>query len=44
MISVKGSVTQGDTIVNVEVATADAPTIAAMHADDRVVLTLAGGS
>jgi hypothetical protein len=44
VVDVKPSVKQGDTIVNVEVATADAPTIAAMHADDRIVLTLAGGS
>lgn len=33
---------QGDTVVNVEVSTADAPTVAAMHAEDRIVVTLAG--
>jgi SAF domain len=42
VIDVKSSTKQGDTIVNVEVSNADAPTVAAMHADDRIVLTLAG--
>lgn len=35
---------QGDTTVNVEVSDADAPTVAAMHAEDRIVLTMGGGS
>lgn len=42
VVDVKPGTRQGDTIVNVEVSTADAPTVAAMHAEDRVVLTLAG--
>lgn len=44
VVDVKASSKQGDTIVNVEVSNADAPTVAAMHADDRIVLTVAGGS
>ncbi|WP_162907308.1 SAF domain-containing protein [Allorhizocola rhizosphaerae] len=42
VVDVKPGTRQGDTIVNVEVSTADAPTVAAMHAEDRIVLTLAG--
>ncbi len=42
VVDVKPGIRQGDTVVNVEVSTADAPTVAAMHAEDRIVLTLAG--
>lgn len=42
VVDVKEGSKDGDTIVNVEVSTADAPTVAAMHAEDRIVLTLAG--
>lgn len=42
VVDVKEGTKEGDTIVNVEVSTADAPTVAAMHAEDRIVLTLAG--
>ena len=44
VVDVKSSTKQGDTIVNVEVSNADAPTVAAMHAEDRIVLTMAGGA
>jgi SAF domain len=44
VVDVNPSTRQGDTIVNVEVSNADAPTVAAMHADERIVLTLAGGA
>jgi hypothetical protein len=44
VVDIKSSSKQGDTIVNVEVSNADAPTVAAMHAEDRIVLTMAGGS
>jgi hypothetical protein len=44
VVDVKPSAKQGDTIVNVEVSNADAPTVAAMHAEDRIVLTMASGS
>jgi hypothetical protein len=44
VVDIKPSSKQGDTIVNVEVSTADAPTVAAMHAEDRIVVTMAGGS
>ena len=44
VVDVKASSKQGDTIVNVEVSNADAPTVAAMHAEDRIVLTMAGGA
>ncbi|MEV6970938.1 flagellar biosynthesis protein FlgA, partial [Hamadaea sp. NPDC051192] len=39
---VKPGHTEGETLVNVEVATADAPTVAAMAADDRIALALTG--
>lgn len=42
VVDIKPSAKQGDTIINVEVSNADAPTVAAMHAEDRVVLTMAG--
>ena len=42
VVDVKEGVKQGTTIINVQVSTADAPTVAAMHAEDRIVLTLAG--
>ncbi|HEX6684908.1 MAG TPA: SAF domain-containing protein [Candidatus Limnocylindrales bacterium] len=44
VVDVRPSIRQGDTIVNVEVSNADAPTVAAMHAEDRIVLTVGGGS
>jgi len=44
VVDVRPSSKQGDTIVNVEVSNADAPTVAAMHAEDRIVVTMAGGS
>ncbi|HZM81755.1 MAG TPA: SAF domain-containing protein [Candidatus Limnocylindrales bacterium] len=44
VVDVEPGSKQGDTIVNVEVSNADAPTVAAMHADDRIVVTMAGGS
>jgi len=44
VVDIKPSTKQGDTIVNVEVSNADAPTVAAMHADGRIVLTMAGGA
>lgn len=44
VVDVKASAKQGDTIINVEVSNADAPTVAAMHAEDRIVLTVAGGA
>jgi hypothetical protein len=44
VVDIKDSSKQGDTIINVEVSNADAPTVAAMHAEDRIVLTMAGGS
>lgn len=42
VVDVEEGTRNGTTIVNVEVSTADAPTVAAMHAEDRIVLTLAG--
>jgi hypothetical protein len=44
VVDVKQSSKQGDTIINVEVSNADAPTVAAMHSEDRIVITMAGGS
>jgi hypothetical protein len=44
VVDIKTSSKQGDTIINVEVSNADAPTVAAMHSDDRIVLTMAGGA
>jgi hemolysin activation/secretion protein len=42
VIDLKPGSKQGTTLVNIEVTTADAPTVAALAADDRIVLALAG--
>jgi SAF domain len=42
IVDVKPGHSEGETLVNVEVATADAPTVAAMAADDRIALALTG--
>lgn len=44
VVDIQPSTKQGDTIINVEVSNADAPTVAAMHSEDRIVVTMAGGS
>jgi hypothetical protein len=44
VVDIQPSAKQGDSIINVEVSNADAPTVAAMHSDDRIVVTMAGGS
>lgn len=41
VVDVEPGNTEGDTLVNVEVTTADAPAAAALAADDRIVLLLA---
>lgn len=43
VVDVVPSATAGKTVINVEVSTADAPTVGAMAADERIVITLAGG-
>lgn len=42
VIDLKAGSKQGTTLVNIEVTTADAPTVAALAADGRIVLALAG--
>jgi hypothetical protein len=42
VIDLKPGTKQGFMLVNVEVATADAPTVAALAAEDRIVIALAG--
>jgi len=42
VIDLKPGTKQGTTLVNIEVTTADAPTVAALAADQRIVLALAG--
>ena len=42
IIDLKPGTKQGVTLINVEVATTDAPTVAALAADDRIVLALRG--
>jgi hypothetical protein len=42
VIDIKQGTKQGTTLINIEVTTADAPTVAALAADDRIVLALAG--
>jgi hypothetical protein len=42
VVDVTPSTKQGETLVNVQVATADAPTVATLSADDRIVLALTG--
>jgi hypothetical protein len=42
VIDLKPGTKQGTTLVNIEVTTVDAPTVAALAADDRIVLALAG--
>ncbi len=42
VIDLKAGTKQGVTLINLEVATADAPTVAALAADDRIIVALAG--
>jgi hypothetical protein len=42
VVDVRPGKSEGETLVNVEVATADAPTVAAMAAADRIALALVG--
>lgn len=42
IVDLTPSVTQGETLINIEVATVDAATVAALAADDRIVIALAG--
>jgi hypothetical protein len=42
VVDITASSTKGQTLLNVEVATADAATVAALAADDRIVIALAG--
>lgn len=42
VLDVKPGHSEGETLVNVEVATADAPTVAAMSAVDRIALAVVG--
>jgi SAF domain-containing protein len=42
VVDIKQSTQQGETLINVQVATADAPTVATLSAADRIVISLTG--